>query len=980
MPVAFSTSVLSRDRRSKAFKRRTADPSNLRPVMHQSKIAVETKCNSIKLAFLNTRSLKNKSFVINDLITTNNLDFMFLIETWLEDNCSATVLTETAPPNFNFISVCRTVRRGGGVAALFKDVYQCKQVSFGQYLSFEYLGIVLKGAPRILFIIIYRPPKYSPAFVEEFTELLSMISTEFDYFAIAGDFNIHIDNAEIKTTKEIITVLNTFDLIQHVHGPTHNRGHTLDLLISRGLNISSIVIKDVALSDHFCIFFDILISVTTESRSVSVRKRCINENTSVLFMKAISLTPSISADSVDLLLDSFDSKVKNVIDDIAPIKVSKKNGRQKSFWRKSTAVQNMKRQCRKAERMWRKTKLEIHYSIYKDSLHAFNLELDTARQTFFSNLINSNLNNTRTLFATVERLTNPPSQIPSEMLSDSKCNEFASFFSEKISNIRKEIGTSSCNTGVTQIRQQSQKEVTMSVFKTIDSKILEEIVQHLKSSTCYLDTFPTSFFKSVLNCLEADLLEVVNTSLLSGTFPNSLKTVVKPLLKKSNLDNTMLSNYRPISNLPFIGKIIEKVVFNQLNNYLNSNGFLDNFQSGFRVHHSTETALIKIINDIRFNSDSGKISVLVLLDLSAAFDTVDHNILLERLENWVGLSGMALKWFRSYLEGRGYYVSIGEHKSKWTSMTCGVPQGSILAPLLFSLYMLPLSQIMRKNQIAYHSYADDTQIYLALSPNDYSPIDSLCQCIDEINSWMCQNFLQLNKEKTEVIAFGNKDEVLKVNAYLDSRGQTTKNQVRNLGVILETDLSFSSHVKAVTKSAYYHLKNIARIRCFVSSHDLEKLVHAFITSRVDYCNGLLTDLPKKSIRQLQLIQNAAARILTRTRKSEHITPVLRSLHWLPVTFRIDFKVLLLVYKSLNGLGPKYMSDMLTEYKPNRPLRSLGSSQLEIPRVHTKQGESAFSYYAARSWNQLPEEIRCAKTLATFKSSLKTHLFSCAFVE
>ncbi len=310
--------------------------------------------------------------------------------------------------------------------------------------------------------------------------------------------------------------------------------------------------------------------------------------------------------------------------------------------------------------------------------------------------------------------------------------------------------------------------------------------------------------------------------------------------------------------------------------------------------------------------------------------------------------------------------------------------------LLLTFFKISSFVLNGRNKLVLESEsADDTQIYLALSPNDYSPIDSLCQCIDEINSWMCQNFLQWNKEKTEVIAFGNKDEVLKVNAYLDSMRQTTKNQVRNLGVILETDLSFSSHVKAVTKSAYYHLKNIARIRCFVSSQDLEKLVHAFITSRVDYCNGLLTGLPKKTIRQLQLIQNAAARILTRTRTSEHITPVLRSLHWLPVlrslhwlpvTFRIDFKVLLLVYKSLNGLGPKYMSDMLTEYKPNRPLRSLGSSQLEIPRVHTKQGESAFSYYAARSWNQLPEEIRCAKTLATFKSGLKTHLFSCAFVE
>ncbi|XDV16949.1 hypothetical protein PO909_016432 [Leuciscus waleckii] len=622
-------------------------------------------------------------------------------------------------------------------------------------------------------------------------------------------------------------------------------------------------------------------------------------------MKAISLTPSISADSVDFLLDSFNSKVKSAIDDIAPVKVRKKSGRQKAPWRNSTAVQNMKRQCRKAERMWRKTKLVVHYNIYKDSLHAFNMELGKARQTFFSNIINCNLNNTRTLFATVERLTNPPSQIPSEMLSNS----------------------------------------------------------------------------NVLNSLEADLLEVVNASLLSGSFPNSLKTaVVKPLLKKNNLDKTILSNYRPISNLPFIGKIIEKVVFNQLNKFLSSNGYFDNFQSGFRPHHSTETALIKIINDIRLNTDSGKLSVLVLLDLSAAFDTVDHNILLDRLENWVGLSGIVLKWFSSYLDERGYYVSIGDHKSEWTSMTCGVPQGSILAPLLFNLYMLPMSQIMRKNQIAYHSYADDTQLYLALSPNDYCPIDSLCQCIDEVNSWMCQNFLQLNKDKTEVIAFGNKDEVLKVNAYLHSRGQTTKNQVRNLGVTLESDLSFSSHVKAITKSAYYHLKNIARIRCFVSRQDLEKLVHAFITSRVDYCNGLLTGLPKKTIRQLQLIQNAAARILSRTRKYEHITPVLRSLHWLPVRFRIRVKVLLLVYKSFNGLGPQYIADMLTEYKPNRSLRSLGSYQLEIPRVHSKHGKSAFSYYASRSWNQLPEEIRCAPTVVTFKSRLKTLLFSYAFTE
>ncbi len=184
--------------------------------------------------------------------------------------------------------------------------------------------------------------------------------------------------------------------------------------------------------------------------------------------------------------------------------------------------------------------------------------------------------------------------------------------------------------------------------------------------------------------------------------------------------------------------------------------------------------------------------------------------------------------------------------------------------------------------------------------------------------------------------------------------------------VILTDLSFRSHVKAVVKLAYFHLKIIARIRFLVSSQDLEKLVHAFIISMVDYCNCLLSGLPKKTIWQLQLIQNAAVRILTRTRKSDHITPVLRSLHWLPVTFRIDFKVLLLVNKLPNGLGPKYIADMLTEYKPYRPLRSLGSSLL--------------CYYAAHSWKQLPEEITCTKTLAIFKSRLKTHLFSRAFVE
>ncbi|XP_068573506.1 uncharacterized protein, partial [Cebidichthys violaceus] len=194
---------------------------------------------------------------------------------------------------------------------------------------------------------------------------------------------------------------------------------------------------------------------------------------------------------------------------------------------------------------------------------------------------------------------------------------------------------------------------------------------------------------------------------------------------------------------------------------------------------------------------------------------------------------------------------------------------------------------------------------------------------------------------------------------------------RNLGVVMDSDLNLNSHIKTITKSAYYHLKNISRIRGLMSQQHLEKLVHAFIFSRLDYCNGVFTGLCKKSTRKLQLIQNAAARVLTKTKKVDHITPVLRSLHWLPVQQRIDFKILLLVYKALNGLGPKYISNLLLPYEPSRPLRSSGTGLLSVPRVRTKHGEAAFSFFAPHIWNKVPESCRSAESLSSFKSRLKT---------
>jgi hypothetical protein len=398
---------------------------------------------------------------------------------------------------------------------------------------------------------------------------------------------------------------------------------------------------------------------------------------------------------------------------------------------------------------------------------------------------------------------------------------------------------------------------------------------------------------------------------------------------------------------------------------------------------STETALIKVQNDILQFLDQNSVTVLVLLDLSAAFDTIDHATLLHRLEHDFGVEGTPLKWMTSYLSDRYQTVCIDGQLSEAVHMTYSVPQGSVLGPKNYVMYTKPVGSICRSHGIFHHFYADDSQLYLAFKPKDNAgateALSRIESCLSDIVSWMHTNMLKLNTDKTEVIVFSSKLNerfVADTTITIGTSKIKPSNVVKNLGAFFDSRMNMDDHVNSVCRSSYAQLRKIGYIRKYLTRDATKSLVNGLVTSRLDYCNALLYGLPKTTLNRLQTVQNTAARIISKTSRFCHITPIIKELHWLPIDCRIKYKILTLTYKALHDQAPPYINSMLELYRPGRALRSQDDAlTLVHPRRKTMSyGDRCFSACAPHLWNPIPMSLRQSGSFVAFKKGLKTYLF------
>ena len=703
-----------------------------------------------------------------------------------------------------FIVKSDQILKDNGVAVITRTNLNVKINAAPAFKTFEYMDINIRSssAELIHLIAVYRPPPSSKnkcttnEFMTEFSSLLETVITKPGHLLIVGDFNFHYDNYNCPDRTKFDDLLSAMDLCQLVHAPTHEKGHTLDLVIVRASDnfTYDVSVRGELPSDHSLVDFHVQITCPAPLKS-TVTRRCIADIDMLTLREKLSCLDDVAGADVASLSESYRNVVIKALDELAPVKCTTRSDKSRAPWLTAELLKERKL-LRRLERKWVMSGLEIDRQLYKAQRSEYNHHTDQVKTAFHRDrIVNADL---KQLFNIVDNLVAGKSSIsgalPSNIPMEALPEKFSEFFNRKIMDLRDGFGSSQQHG-----TQGDSFENFITEFDIVPLEMVRRLVADSACKSCTLDPLPTRLLKQCLDQILPFITRLINMSLVSGVVPADFKTaIIRPLLKKPNLDPDILKNYRPVSNLSFLSKILEKVVKAQLDQHLSQHSLYAKWQSAYRAHHSTETALLRVHNDIMISLDKQKEVVLVLLDLSAAFDTLDHDVLLHGLEYRFGISGTFLQWFRSYLSERRQCVSVGSFMSGLSLLICGVPQGSVLGPILFTLYTSPLEEIIQRHDLNCMFYADDTQLYITCDAGS-SVSSSLELCIREIREWMKANFLVLNDSKTDVIHFTSRfKRVDKLHSLRVGEADVSASDVvKNLGVVLDQFGSMEAQIKQI---------------------------------------------------------------------------------------------------------------------------------------------------------------------------------------
>lgn len=972
---------------------------------------VRNKTSDLSIIHFNARSLNKNIDSITNYLETLNHKFPLLAfsETWLKDDNTSPALTNI--DGYNLAHDDRHGKKGGGVALYISTElnYSIRtDLRFPTNQNYETLFIELETKPKNTIVgVIYRPPD-SPfyPFIDHLNNTIKKINKENKPAFVCGDFNFNL--LKLSTHHATNCFLNTFysgsfyPLIDKPSRVTTKSSSLIDNIFTNVLDTKitpGILFNDI--TDHFPVF-QIL---NNHNKGVNDK---LNQNNSSYYMsrkinpKNISSlaaelnqtdwSDTLNSNSTDDSYNKFISEFTRLYDKHLP-KVKKKINKRKETkpWITAGIIKSIKTR-NKLYKTFLKRPTEINKNKYVSYRNKLTHIIRSSTKKYYYEKFQSCKNNIKNTWRTINDILGKNKKAsPATYFNDNNtkitdpnviADQFNNFFADVGPALASKINT---NTNFSEfLTAPFQKSIFFN--PTSGKEILDIIAKFKNGKSSGNDDISPSVVKQVGPFISIPLSHIFNLSLSTGVFPAALKVAkVIPIFKKD--DPHIFSNYRPISLLPCFSKILERLIYNRLDNFLSSYNILHQNQYGFRKQHSTDLALLDIYDKISSALSNHLHTIGIFLDLSKAFDTIDHSILLTKLHHY-GIRGTPLALLSDYLNNRQQFTSFGSHSSGLLPVSCGVPQGSILGPLLFLLYVNDIPNASRS--LSFVLFADDTNIFLS-HPDLQTLTHTLNTEMNHVTNWFKANKLSLNVSKTNFIHFKTTKKTVShnINITIDNTNITPVDSTKFLGVTIDQNLNWKKHIIKTTSQISKGFGIINKFRNTLPPNILFSLYNTLILPYISYCNIAWantqhtlhpdqcpwTSTATSKIDKLFITQKKALRACTNSYYLAHTKSIFYKLNTLNIFDINKLQTAMLMYRFESNKLPNSFASFFTKNNEIHKYDLRSATQYRPIKPKLDINKFSITYTGPKLWNLLSQDLTQSKTIKSFKLNYKNKLIA-----